>query len=163
MGQTLRIAALCLICFTTAALADNAPPPLDPARVAAARELLEVTGVKKQMAGMIDAMARGFAQGANAGGSEEGKKRSEDFDEGMKKLLDYQEQLITDCANLYAETFTAEELKAVTDFYRSGPGAKFIQKTPELMKKGAEIGLKYSAKIADEMKAGATPQAADQK
>lgn len=161
MGQALRLAALCLICFTTAALADAAPPPPDPARVAAARELLEVTGVRKQMAGMIEAMSNGFAQGAGVDAS--GKKRSEQFDEGMKKLLDYQEQLITDCANLYAETFTAEELKAVTDFYRSGPGAKFIQKTPELMRKGAEIGMKYSSKIADEMKAGATPAPADQK
>ena len=163
MGQTLRIAALCLICFTTAAFADDAPPPPDPARVAAARELLEVTGVKKQLAGMIEAMSTGFAQGVGADASEAGKKRSEQFDEGMKKLLDYQEQLITDCANLYAETFTAEELKAVTDFYRSGPGAKFIQKTPELMRKGAEIGMKYSSKIADEMRAGATPPPANQK
>ena len=40
---------------------------------------------------------------------------------------------------------------------RSGAGAKFIAMTPELMKKGAEIGMKYSAKIADEMKAGQTP------
>lgn len=113
MGQTLRIAALCLICFTSAALADDAPPPPDPARVAAARDLLEVTGVKKQMDGMINAMTSGFAKGAGDDKSEAGKKRSEQFDEGMKKLLDYQEQLITDFANLYAETFTAEEMKAV--------------------------------------------------
>jgi hypothetical protein len=44
-------------------------------------------------------------------------------------------------------------MKAVADFYRSGPGAKFIAMTPELMKKGAEIGMKYSSKIGDEMKA----------
>ncbi|MBS0233665.1 MAG: DUF2059 domain-containing protein [Proteobacteria bacterium] len=165
MGQLLRIIALFLVCFSGAALADDAPQtPPDPARVAAARDLLEVTGVTKQMDGMVDAMSRGFAKGANADNSEAGKKLSDQFDTSMKKLLEYKDQMITDFANLYAETFTAEEMKAVADFYRSGAGAKFISKTPELMKKGAEIGMKYSAKIADEMKASQTPPLpADQK
>lgn len=164
MGPALRIIALCFICFTSAALADDALPPPDPARVAAARDLLEVTGVTKQMDGMIKAMSSGFAGGADANTSEAGKQLSEQFDTSMKKLVAYQDQMITDFANLYAETFTAEEMKAVADFYRSGPGAKFIEKTPDLMKKGAEIGMKYSSKIAGEMRAAepASPPA-DQK
>jgi hypothetical protein len=162
MGHALRIIALCFLCVSGAARADDAPPPPDPARVAAARDLLEVTGVTKQMDGMVDAMSRGFAKGANADTSEAGKKLSDQFDSSMKKLLEYKDQMITDFANLYAETFTVEEMKAVTDFYRSGAGAKFISKTPELMKKGAEIGMKYSSKIADEMKP-AEPQPAEQK
>jgi uncharacterized protein len=160
MSQVLRIIALFLVCFSGAALAEDSPAtPPDPARVAAARDLLEVTGVTKQMDGMVEAMSRGFAKGANAESSEAGKKLSDQFDSSMKKLLEYKDQMITDFANLYAETFTADEMKAVADFYRSGAGAKFISKTPELMKKGAEIGMKYSAKIADEMKAGPTPPA----
>jgi hypothetical protein len=163
MGQLLRIIALFLVCLSGAALADDSPAtPPDPARVAAARDLLEVTGVTKQMDGMVEAMSRGFARGANADTSEAGKKLSDQFDTSMKKLLEYKDQMITDFADLYAETFTAEEMKAVADFYRSGAGAKFISKTPDLMKKGAEIGMKYSAKIAEEMKAGQTPPA-DQK
>lgn len=158
MSRWLRIIALFCICCSSASLADDAPATQpDPARVAAARDLLEVTGVTKQMDGMVEAMSRGFAKGANADSSEEGKKLSAQFDSSMKKLLDYKDQMITDFANLYAQTFTAEEMKAVADFYRSGPGAKFIAKTPELMQKGAEIGMKYSAKIAEEMKAGQTP------
>jgi hypothetical protein len=158
MRQLLGTLALVLMCFSGAALADDVPAKApDPARVAAARDLLEVTGVTKQMDGMVEAMSRGFAKGADADNSEAGKKLSDQFDSSMKKLLAYKDQMITDFANLYAETFTAEEMKAVADFYRSGPGAKFIAQTPELMKKGAEIGMKYSAKIADEMKAGQTP------
>ena len=160
MNQLLRVIVLCLVCFGGAALAEDAPQTApDPARVAAARDLLEVTGVTKQMDGMVEAMSRGFARGANADGSEAGKQLSDQFDASMKKLLAYKDQMITDFANLYAETFTADEMKAVADFYRSGAGAKFIAKTPDLMKKGAEIGMKYSAKIADELKAGQTPPA----
>lgn len=160
MNQVLRVIVLCLMCFGGAALAEDAPQTApDPARVAAARDLLEVTGVTKQMDGMVEAMSRGFARGANADSSEAGKQLSDQFDASMKKLLAYKDQMITDFANLYAETFTAEEMKAVADFYRSGAGAKFIAKTPDLMKKGAEIGMKYSSKIADELKAGQTPPA----
>jgi uncharacterized protein len=161
MRQLLRTFALFIICISSPALAEDTPAtPPDPARVAAARDLLEVTGVTKQMDGMVEAMSRGFAKGANADNSETGKKLSDQFDSSMKKLLEYKDQMITDFANLYAETFTAEEMKTVADFYRSGAGAKFIAMTPELMKKGAEIGMKYSTKIADEMKAGQTPPAA---
>lgn len=148
------IAALCLVVgFACPVFADDAQPPADPERVAAARDLMEVTGVTRQMDGMVEAMSRGFAKGAGAESSEAGKKLSDQFDTSMKKLLEYKEQMISDFAVLYAQTFSAEEMKAVADFYRSGPGAKFISKTPELMQKGASIGMKYSEKIANEMKA----------
>lgn len=152
------IAVICLaVGFAVPAFADDAQPPADPARVAAARDLLEVTGVTRQMDGMVEAMSRGFAKGAGADNSEVGKKLSTQFDSGMKKLLEYKDQMISDFAVLYAQTFTEEEMKTVADFYRSGAGAKFIAKTPELMQKGATIGMKYSAKIADEMKAATQP------
>jgi hypothetical protein len=141
--------------FALPTSAEETPPPVDPARIAAARDLMEVTGVTKQMDGMVQAMSRGFAKGANADTSEAGKKLSAQFDSGMKKLLEYKDQMVSDFALLYAQTFTAEEMKTVADFYRTGAGAKFIAKTPELMQKGAAIGMKYSEKIADEMKAAA--------
>jgi hypothetical protein len=156
------IALATAICLASPALADPEPAPAaeaaapaDPARVAAARELLEVTGVTKQMDNMVDAMTSGFAKGAQADKSEVGKKISEQFDQSMKKLLGYKDQMISDFADLYARKFTVEEMKSVTDFYRSGAGAKFIAMTPELMKEGAAIGMKYSQKIVDEMKAAA--------
>jgi hypothetical protein len=158
------IFAICLAAgFALPTFAEETPPPVDPARVAAARDLMEVTGVTKQMDGMVEAMSRGFAKGANADTSETGKKLSAQFDSGMKKLLEYKDQMISDFAVLYAQTFTADEMKTVADFYRSGAGAKFIAKTPELMQKGAAIGMKYSEKIADEMKAAAPPPAPEQK
>jgi hypothetical protein len=163
MRWVARTLALCFaISFAIPLNAEEAVPPPDTARVAAARDLLEVTGVTKQMDGMVDAMSQGFARGANADTSETGKKLSDQFDASMKKLLEYKDQMISDFAELYAQTFTAEEMKTVADFYRSGAGAKFISKTPELMKKGAAIGMKYSEKIADEMKA-AEPPPAEQK
>ena len=65
MRSAIRILGLCVaLCFATPLSAEDAAPPADPARVAAARDLLEVTGVTKQMDGMVEAMSRGFAKGA---------------------------------------------------------------------------------------------------
>lgn len=153
MMRAIIVAVCFAIGFAVPAFAEDTQPPVDPVRVAAARDLLEVTGVTKQMDGMVEAMSRGFAKGAGAEDSEMGKKLSTQFDSGMKKLLEYKDQMISDFAVLYAQTFTAEEMKTVADFYRGGAGAKFIAKTPELMQKGAAIGMKYSEKIAEEMKA----------
>jgi hypothetical protein len=155
--RSILFALFLAVGFALPTSAEETPPPVDPARIAAARDLLEVTGVTKQMDGMVQAMSRGFAKGANADTSEAGQKLSAQFDSGMKKLLEYKDQMISDFAVLYAQTFTAEEMKTVADFYRSGAGAKFIAKTPELMQKGAAIGMKYSEKIADEMKAATPP------
>lgn len=158
MKRLLTVAALAAsMAFSTPLVAEDAAPPAasaaDPARIAAARDLMEVTGVAKQLEGMIDAMKAGFARGAKAESSEVGGKLSAEFDEAMQKLLKYKEEMLADFAALYAETFTTEEMKSVADFYRSGTGAKFISMTPELMKKGAVIGMKYSDKIVNEMKA----------
>jgi hypothetical protein len=128
--RSILFALFLAVGFALPTFAEETPPPVDPARIAAARDLLEVTGVTKQMDGMVQAMSRGFAKGANADTSEAGKKLSAQFDSGMKKLLEYKDQMISDFAVLYAQTFTAEEMKTVADFYRSGAGAKFIAKTP---------------------------------
>jgi uncharacterized protein len=138
--------------------AEEAKPVADPGSIAAARDLMEVTGVAKQMDGLISAMSQGFAKGAGADGSEKGKQAAAGFDAAMKKFMSYKEEMLTDFAQLYAETFTAAEMKEIADFYRGGTGAKFIQTTPILMQKGAQIGLKYSERMLKEMgEAGAAP------
>ena len=133
------------------ALTEEAKPAADPAALAAARDLMDVTGVAKQMEGMISAMSQGFAKGAGADTLEKGKQAAAEFDAAMKKFMGYKDEMLTDFAQLYAETFTAAEMKEIADFYRGGTGAKFIQSMPVLMQKGAQIGIKYSERMVTEM------------
>lgn len=145
--ELLAAALLCAITIAGGAQAEEtAPTPRDPARLAAARDLLEVTGVSKQLDGVVEAMKAGFEKSAKSEGGA-GSEASAAFNEIMQRLLGYKQDMITDFATLYAEMFTEEEMKAVADFYRTGAGAKFISMTPELMQKGAAIGMKYSDKI----------------
>lgn len=139
-------ALACLACLLgSPALAEDAPAAAaDPARIAAAKELMDATGMTKQMDGMIAVMSDGFRKGAGGTGAA-GDKVSDEFDKNMQRLLSYREPMMEEFAVVYAQRFTAEELKAVTDFYRSSVGQKFIQASPELMQAGAAIGLKQKA------------------
>jgi len=149
LRAVLALSLGCLMGFLLA-VPPRAEEP-DAARLAAAKDLLEATGTAKQMDGMIAAMAKGFEQGAaGTGQPEAAKAATREFGDYMKRFSAYREQMITDFAALYAERFTAEELKAIADFYRNGPGAKFIAAMPELMQAGAQIGMKYSQKVLEE-------------
>lgn len=135
----------------------------DPARIAAARELMEVTGVSRQLDGMLNAIKQNAAKGAATGGGEEASKKvAAAFEEATKKFLSYKEDMINDFAALYAKTFTAEEMKTVTEFYKSGPGAKFITMMPQVMQEGGAIGIKYSQRVLEDIKAS-NAGAADKK
>jgi len=144
-AASLAVALLC----AGGAMAEEAGR-VDPARIAAAKKLMEVTGVTRQMDGMVTAMGEGFRKGANdARKGTDADKLSDAFDRQMKRLMSYRDAMIDDFAVIYAQRFTAEELEAVTDFYQSPTGQKFIEAMPGLMQAGAQIGMKYSQKVLE--------------
>lgn len=152
MMRTMIATVLSFFLFAfSPAFAQDASPGQDAERLAAAREMMEVTGVTRQLDGMITAMTQGFAKGANADNSAQGKQMSAEFESLMQKFLGYKADMLKDFEVLYAESFTAAEMKEVSAFYRSGTGAKFITMMPALMQKGSEIGMKYSQKMMQEM------------
>lgn len=154
-ARSLAVAAYLLLSISAqVAFAETpAAAPPDADRLAAARELLDVTGASKQLETMMDVMTSSFAKGANADSSEVGKALSEDFKANMDKLMTYKQDMLNDFAHLYAERFTADEMRELTKFYRSGIGAKFLTQMPELMQAGSAIGIKYSQKVVEELQA----------
>lgn len=59
----------------------------------------------------------------------------------FNKHMSY-DSLKDDMAGIYAEAFTVQELKELNAFYRTATGQKTIQKMPELMQKGGQLGIK---------------------
>lgn len=149
--MALSAIAVVLVLAAPATAQEN---PADPERVAAAMELIEVTGAKKQIELMLDMMKQGMGAGARESGRGEADAQAEkDFAAFSAKFKSYRDQMVEEFASLYAERFTAAELKEVSAFYRSGTGAKFISAMPELMQQGAQIGQKYGLMAVRELKA----------
>ena len=126
----------------------------DPDRLKAAKELIEVTGAKKQIELMLEVMKQGMSAGVSESGNQiAGNKVEEEFAAFTKRFAAYRDQMVEEFAGLYAARFSAEELRQISAFYRSGTGAKFIAAMPELMQQGAEIGQKYALMVVRELKA----------
>lgn len=153
-----RIAFVFVFLLTFAPQRVTAQTTPDPERMTAALELLEATGATKSMDAMIDAMLSGFRTGAQGAGASQADPTVKAFESYMTRFASYKQEMLNDIAGLYAREFTAEELRAVTTFYRSGPGAKFVEKMPQLMQSGAQIGMRYSQKMVEDLRSGVAPK-----
>ena len=143
----------CFMMLPVATTARAQEAAVDPARRAAAMELIEVTGAKKQIELMLDMMKKSFGAGAReSGDGATAEKAEKAFGEFSVKFKGYRDQMIDEFATLYASRFTTEELKEISTFYRSGAGAKFIAAMPELMQQGGQIGQKYGLMAVRELK-----------
>ncbi len=61
----------------------------------------------------------------------------------------YQPQVLSEVAELYAELFTAEELRTIAAFYKSSAGTKLVALSPELVEQTTQIGLAYGQQAMD--------------
>jgi hypothetical protein len=73
------------------------------------------------------------------------------------------EKVKDDYVQIYADTFTDEEMKGLIEFYKGPVGRKFIEKTPDLMKRSMAVSQKQMTAIMPKIqevmkKAGASMQ-----
>lgn len=95
-----------------------------------------MSGVEKQVQQITQQMP-----GADAATPEQ-KQKIADFQQRVLKLVNDKlgwKALEPDFINLYASTYTEEELDGILAFYKSPVGQKMLEKTPELMTKSTEI------------------------
>ncbi|HYH46685.1 MAG TPA: DUF2059 domain-containing protein [Thermoanaerobaculia bacterium] len=59
--------------------------------------------------------------------------------------------LESELARVYMDTFTEAEIREITAFYRTPVGQKTVAKMPELMQKGAAIGMRLAGEHSAEL------------
>jgi len=52
---------------------------------------------------------------------------------------------------MYAQNFTADELRDLTIFFRTPTGEKYVQKAPAILQQSMAIGQRFGQSIAPEM------------
>ena len=117
-------------------------PTYSLAQESAIDEMFRVMSMDKQMAGGFEAMLPMIDQMAtqlsldNQG--KEGLK--EIFRSWYKEDID-REKLLNEFKGLYTDTFDDDEIREITNFYKTPVGRKFLDKSPELMQIGAQLGM----------------------
>lgn len=96
--------------------------------------MLETSGTEKMMALAVEQMLQVQLQQNPA---------LTPYKDIMMKFIDKHmsyRSLKPELVKLYAETFSTEELKDLTEFYQTPTGKKAIEKMPEIMAKGSQLG-----------------------
>ena len=161
-----KIVAAALVTLSLAmpgAFAQTAAPAtvqLDPAAVTAVKELLDAMKFRDMMqmsfAQMQQNLPQMMLQGAtgaiNANPKLNAQQKKDAIAEVTKELPDaakafastlndpkLMDELMAEMVPLYARYFTAEELRAMTAFYRTPVGLKMMQTMPQLMGESMQI------------------------
>lgn len=147
-----RILALSLVLLALfSAATASAQQAVDPARLAAARDLFRSMGSESQMRVAIETMTSGLANLVKQ--QKPGLDR--EIDDVFKALRDKfmaRTAEVTDMvAPLWAERFTVEEMKEIARFFESGVGKKLVMVQPELMQKAMQMGMQWGQRIGQEV------------
>lgn len=109
----------------------------------AARELMQVSGTQQIMAQMqlqIETMFLNISSDAQQNAAQQ--KIAADYRARVAEILKEEmiwDKIEDDIVDLYMTSFSEEELKEMTAFYKTPLGQKMIEKMPEVMLRSAEI------------------------
>jgi len=106
-------------------------------------EMFRVMSMDKQMAGGFEAMLPMIDQmGVKFKLNNEGKEElKEIFRTWFNEDID-RSKIMSEIKKLYSQSFTDDEISKITKFYQTPVGKKFLEKSAQLMKFGAQIGMK---------------------
>jgi hypothetical protein len=127
----------------TAAAAEK----LDPAKEAAIRHLLEITGETKEgqniNAGMTDRVKEVMTRALPA---DQLPKFMDTF--SQKFTASAPPSAVTDAVvKIYAQHFSLEDIQGVTKFYESSVGQRMVKEMPDVARESQSVGMQMDQKV----------------
>ncbi|HEX4140735.1 MAG TPA: DUF2059 domain-containing protein [Candidatus Methylacidiphilales bacterium] len=121
---------------TPASLNDTTAPaaPIDPAKEAEIRKLLNTTGTVKLVNQMLQQMLGTFRDRASG--------LPPEFWDQLQKEMD-PTKLVDKLIPVYDKYYTLEDLKAVNAFYQTPAGQHLLQVQPQILKESMGIGQQW--------------------
>jgi hypothetical protein len=138
-----------------AGLPSQAQRAPDPARLAAARELVDAMGGVAMAERVVDQMIGGLVDQMRS----QNPSAAAEFERIMRtvlapdspKVMVYFGEVMEVTTRFYAEKFTIDELRELTAFQRSPLGQKFQRIVPEAMARLAPAMIKFQTGIVPDM------------
>ena len=122
-----------------------------PDAVAAAKELIIASKMAEQMNQMLPQIMQQLKPLVVKGNP----LAERDFDALMPVISaamnTHLEAYINSGAQIYARHFTADEMRQVTDFYRTPIGQKLLQKLPQVMQETMAVGQQLGQAVAQDV------------
>jgi hypothetical protein len=125
----------------------------DRARVAAAKQMMELAGAAKQFDEVMPLIADQMARSLTAVAPDKGKEIAEVFRQLLPRFLHRKAELLDQVAALYAAELTLDELNGVIAFYKSAVGMKFAAVQPGVIRQSMALGQRWGRQIGSELDA----------
>jgi hypothetical protein len=151
--KRLAFVLVLLFCLPVSLRADDASKR---AKVQEMLDLLHIDRTMDQLMTLLQkqATAATNAQMSSSGASADQKARVDAF---QKQLFDYIDSQLSwksmqaDYVDMYAQTFTEDEIDGMLAFYKSPAGTAMIAKTPELTQKSSAMAQKKLLAVAPQI------------
>jgi uncharacterized protein len=121
------------------------------AHLAAAQELMKVTGVDKQFDTLIPALMQQMTHLLITQNPKEEQLIRTLQGRITQRFATDKQNLLDQAAVIYAKHFTQEEIREVSAFYKTGVGERFVQATPEIMAEMMPLGQRWGREIAEKV------------
>lgn len=156
MLKSISAALLGLVLAIGMLLADTRPlqaqQPAPPAEaLQAAKDLLASLGSDKQLESMIPLMLQNIRQLIVRQSPQAEKQIDEALASLMTKFTARRGELIDEVAVAYARMVPVEDLKAMTAFFQSPAGQRFVALQPELTRQTMAVGQRWGEKLGREV------------
>ena len=123
-----------------------------PDAVAAARELVVTMRAADQLRTLFPMIMQQLKPAIVQGRPEVEK----DYDASLPQILEAANARMAEFADaiaaVYAQHFTADELRQLSAFYKGPVGQKFLQNMPAIMQDSMAVGQKFGASLAEDMR-----------
>jgi hypothetical protein len=139
------------ILSVAAPVSGFAQKEIDPVRLAAAKELMDVAGSAKQFDVAVPIITQQLENAFVNLKPDHAAEIKDVFRMIPERFSQRKQELLDQIAALYAERLTTEDLQGIIAFYKSPIGAKFIQLQPELVQQSMALGQAWGRKIGQEI------------
>jgi uncharacterized protein len=144
---TVAIAAVAIAAIT---LPTRAQAP-DPARLAAAKDMMEASRVDKQFEQVIPLLLDRLKESFRTIAPDKRGVIDGVFEQMQSKFISRRAELLDEIAAVYAQKLEAAEMKAVAEFYRSPVGSRLIDAQPQIMQESIMAGQRWGQRIGREI------------
>jgi uncharacterized protein len=143
----------CLLLFSASLSRAQTPPSAPPPdAMAAARSLVTNMKLAEQYKALLPAILLGMRPAL----TQDRPEIEQDYDAMMPMIAEaftpYYSAMIDGVAAVYANNFTADELREIEAFYRQPVGQKMLEKLPAISQQSLAVGQEVSRKAAEDLR-----------
>jgi uncharacterized protein len=147
---------LIIACMFLCSISTSPAQSPSPEAMSAARSLVTTMKLSDQ----YKAMLPGILLGLRPALTQDRPEIERDYDAMMPTIVEafapYYSAMADGVAAVYANNFTADELREIDAFYRQPVGQKLLAKSQSIAQQSAQVGQEASRKAAEDMRARLT-------